>query len=193
MREKSISNIIISEIVGFIIFVILLTIAFVLMDYIKNPVYIETVTFFLNNLGLAITILVITIITKIFWKFNFPFNVPAPIFGAVLGIYITTYAYNLWELMESLMNTGISIPINLIYAIVFWIVILTGYINIFSMKKRKEIQKKLEIKLKKKDWVEWKDVENEFRLFLFNIGEAMNDCFEKDEPKKRTTKKRRKK
>ena len=193
MRDKSILHIIFSELFGFVIFIILLTAAFILGDYIKNPAYSVTVNFFMENLGLAITILIMSIISKIFWKLHFPFNIPAPIFSAVFGIYVTTYVYKLWELMESMMTVGIVIPINLIYAVVFWIVIITGYVSIFTKKKKREIEKRIEVKLKKKNWVEWKDVENEFRLFLYNIGKAMNDSFERTEEKRKTRRTRRSK
>jgi len=192
MKERSIIHIFFSRILGFLLFLILLGIANLLVKYIHNSVYIAIVNFLFDNLVLLIIILFISLLADIFWRFWFPFNLPAPILSAVSSIYMIKYIYNLWILIDSFVNTGITFQIGIIYKIVFWVVVIAGYINILirlgRIRGEAEEKKKEQAKTEK---IEWSDVGNEFRLFLYNIGKALNSIFSRKKAGEETKEKKK--
>jgi len=204
---RSIPRIIFSRIIGFIIFLILLAIANLLIPSINNNVYSDIVNFFNLNLILLLILTFIGLVNEIFWSFYFPFNIIAPITGSILSIYIITFIHHVYDFLEVYFIQNIVLPWQEIQIIVFWIVLITGYIIILirggkpredvyqavkrlreeRWERKKEILErkieKLDRRLGKKK-VEWEDVGNEFKIFFYNIGESLNNLFNKDKEKK---------
>jgi hypothetical protein len=181
MKEKSTAKIIVSSTISFLIFLILLSIANFLTQYIQNNYYTITIEFLINNLYLSFIIFFISLIADIFWNISFPFNIPAPIISAISSIFIITYLYRLWLLIESIINTSAYIPITTIYIIIFWVVIIGGYLKVLAkVGKWEEKNKEIKVdKKQKKEKVEWSEVGNEFKLALYNLGRALNNAFSK--------------
>ena len=173
MKDKSISKIIISRTISFLIFLILLAIATFLVPAINNYIYSQIINFLLRNISLSVIIFFISLIADIFWNIPFPLNLPAPIISAI------TYIYRLWLLIESIINMQVLLPIIPIYVLIFWLVIIFGYLRIFLNLLRKESAKE---KMKKTEKVEWHDIGQEFKLALYKIGKALNDALS---PKKK--------
>jgi len=205
---KSIPRIILSHIAGFIIFLILLAVANILIPSINNDIYINIIQFFNSNLIFLLLLTFIGMINEIFWSFYFPFNIFAPIFSSILSIYVITFIYKIWSLLDVYIKSTLIIPIDLIYAIVPLIVFIAGYITIIARhgkpaeewhRELKEMHKnrlerkrdKLKIKLEKvdkklgKNKVEWEDVGDEFRLAFYNLGKSFNELFDKKNNKKK--------
>ena len=188
MGKKSVGQIILSNIIGFLIFLILLAFASYLKQFFPNQVYINIVNFFINNLWLSFLIFIATLIAEIVWSFSFPFNIIAPILSAVTSIFIVQYLYNLWIFLNLFIGSGFEIQINTLFLFVFWAVIVVGYIILLSRAKERieeykeddeEDEDKEEEKPAKKDKsknrkkeISWDDVGAEFRQAFYNIGNA---------------------
>jgi hypothetical protein len=143
-------GIIISKIIGFLVFLIILAIANYLKVYITNEMYYTVIDFIIDNLWLSFLIFIATMIAEVFWVFSFPFNLPAPILSAISSVFIVSYIYRMWILVEGFTTTKIVIPIWAIYPLVFWIVLIVGYISIFLKLSKKKIKEKEVRKIKRK-------------------------------------------
>lgn len=201
---KSAAKIILSRIIGFLIFLIILIIANSLVLTFNNRVYTNIIGFFNSNLILLLIIFFLGILNEIFWSFYFPFNIIAPVISSILSVHIVTFIYNLWRLSEIYTKINFNIPIRSIYVPVVFIVLIAGYITILARhgkprrewaekmkesisdrlerKKERLMRKidKIDKKMKRKhENVEWKDVGNEFKLVFYNLGRSINSLFRK--------------
>ncbi len=205
---KSAPKIIISRIIGFIIFLILLVIANVLIPVFNSNVYSDIVNFFNSNIILLLMLTLVGLINEIFWSFYFPFNIIAPITGSILSAYIITFIHRFFDFLNTYFPSSIILPWQTIQFIVFWIVLIAGYLTILirqgkpredwheEMKKwheqrwerkREKLKKKMEKldrKLGKKQ-MKWEDVGNEFKHLFYNIGKSINNLFDKDKKKRK--------
>lgn len=193
---KSVPKIIISRIIGFIIFLILLVVANALIPAFNSNVYSDIINFFNLNIILLFILTLIGLINEIFWSFYFPFNIIAPITGSVLSIYIVTFIHRGFDFLNTYFPSDIILPWQTIQSLVFWMVIIVSYLIILirqgkpkedwheEMKKWHEQrwERKRE-KLKKK--MEWEDVGNEFKHLFYNIGRSINNLFDKDKKKRK--------
>ncbi len=179
-------HIVLMKVCGFLFFLILLAIANIVTVKINNSVYTGVVMFFNRNITFLFFMTLIGMINELFWNFHFPFNIPAPLTGGVLGIYIVMFFYRVWNFLNLYINLSINLPMGLIYLIVFLSTVVLGYMTILSRqgKPREEWKQELRRRHEKmrkerkgKD-VEWKEVENEFRLVFYNIGRSINKLFE---------------
>ena len=205
---RSIPHIIISRIIGFIIFLIILGIANFFIPNVPSKIYADAVNFFNSILLLLVLLMFVWMINEIFWNFYFPFNAIAPITSAVLGVYVVMFLYKFWNFIDDYIHSGINVPINSIYTAVALLSLIIGYIVILvrggksrevsdehwkkwheNRLKRKE--ERLERKVERIDRklgtkkVEWDDVGHEFKLFFYNISSGLNRLFEGDKKKKR--------
>lgn len=198
---KSVSKIIISRIIGFIILLILLVIANILIPIFNNSLYSSIITFFNTNIILLLMLTLAGLINEIFWSFYFPFSIVAPITGAILSIYIILFIHKLFDFLSIYIQPDLVLPWQAIQSVVFWIVIIAGYFIILIRqgkpkqewcekvekwheqrweRKREKLNKKIEKldrKLGKKKF-EWEDVGDEFKTLFYNIGNSLNSLFE---------------
>ncbi len=165
---KSIFKIIIGRTIGFIIFLILLGIANLFQF---SELYNNIIDFFIRNLLLIFILFALGMINDIFWIYKY--NILAPIVSALLSIFIVTFIYRMFNFLEPYLGFNISLPISLIYAIVFIAVLIGGYVTIITRLVTKPKGKK----------IEWSDVGNEFKLFFYSLGKELNT-----KPKKRKKK-----
>jgi predicted PurR-regulated permease PerM len=201
---KSIPRIIISKLIGFLIFLILLAVANILIPYINSGIYTSFVEFFNANITILAIITLIGLVNGVFWSFYFPFNTIAPLISAILSMYIITFIYRFWTLLDKYTGLNVSItspifPIYLIYILVFFIVLISGYITILARhgKPKGEWEERWENKLERKKerlerkidkidrkmrrkGVEWDEIGDEFKLFFYNIGKGLNSLFKKN-------------
>ena len=204
---KSVPHIIISRIIGFIIFLILLAIANALIPAINSSIYSDIVNFFNMSLVLLLILMFIGMINDIFWSFYFPFNIVAPIIGSILSIYTVIFIHRFFDFLANYFPSSIVMPWQTIQYLVFWIVLIAGYIIILIRKgkprediygavkrlreerwerKKEKLERKMEKidrKLGKKK-VEWNDVGNEFKTLFYNIGKSFNNMFERGNKKR---------
>jgi len=180
---KKISKIVVSGIIGFVIFLILLGIANYLTRYISIDFYADIVLFFNDNLLILSILFILGILSEIFWALFFPFNLIAPVTSAIFWVYILTFIYRFWIFLDYYAETGIIFPIDILYKAVFLLVLFVGYIIILARLEYKEEKESLEKKKEKEETekevkkVEWKDIGSEFKLALYNLGRALNRAF----------------
>lgn len=172
--KKKISSLVLEKTIPFGIFIIGLLIMNLFMKNMPSPIPL-IVSFFNANIYLFLILFFLGILTDLFWNIKFPLNIFAPISSSVLSIFIIAFFYNLWNFVDSFINSGITIPINLIYIIVFLITLISGYVRIFAQKtvKGKDVKKSKGKKYKLK----WEDVGEEFKLVFYNIAHGLNKLF----------------
>ncbi|MBD3252642.1 hypothetical protein GF386_02835 [Candidatus Pacearchaeota archaeon] len=169
MTKKTL-GVIISGIGVFIGFLVILGIAN-LMTYIIDGVgFVSVVEFFNSNLGFLILIAVIGFANEILWVLRFPFNLVAPVFSSGLGVLILIFFSRFWIFIKDYFELSVVLPFKSVYAVVGFLVLIIGYIIIFSregkvkkqkQKKEEEIQEKKEMKEKIKELDEKvKDINN---------------------------------
>jgi len=196
---KPAQKIILSKIIGFLVFLILLVAANISIPYMENDVYTGVVGFFNANIILLMTITFIGMLNDLLWSFKIPFNMPAPLTSGVLSMFVITFFYRVWLFIEGYLNTGVKFSIWGIYIIVFLIAVISGYVTILLRlgKSQRRLQKEWENKLKeikknekkfekhKGKNVVWEEVVNEFKLVLYNIGKSINNLFEESKKRKK--------
>jgi len=198
---KSVFKIIISNIGGFIIFLIILAIANIIMPYIPSTIYADVVGFFNANIMLFLLMMFISMVNDIFWIFYFPFNILAPITSASLSIFVVVFFYRVWNFLNNYIKADITVPAGM-YTPVALLVLLIGYILILARRgkpreayekwvdKRAEAEKYSKAARKRPaDEIDWDDVGNEFKLFFYNIGRSINKGFEKEKQKEKKKRK----
>jgi hypothetical protein len=194
--SRSVAHIVISRIGGFVFFIVLLAFANMFVPGIQNQVFTGIVDFFNSSVLLLLAITFIGMVNEIFWKSGLPVIMLAPISGSVLAVYMIKFMYSLWQFLDaSYFKVNAAIPIYAIYAIAVALALVVGYLVVFlsggeppeelrdrMREMRHEKWKKREEKMAarvKKEKVEWEDVGDEFKLFLYNVGKAFNSIFEK--------------
>jgi hypothetical protein len=179
---------------GFIVFIILLSVASFVVPNISNSVYSDVIQFFNANVAIFFILFFIGMINEIFWSFYFPFNIIAPITSSVLSIFVISFFYKVWLFIDGYVHTNAYIPITMIYPIVIILTFIIGYVIIFTRGARR-FGEKIEVVSKRKERrtkrTEWEDVGEEFRQAFYNLGRAINDSFEKKEKEIRKRRSRR--
>ena len=113
--------------------------------------------------------------------FGFPVNFPSPILNALGGVYFLVFLFKIFFFAEEII--GFKFPLvftvfqPLVYVVVFFIILVVGYVKIFkAIKPKKEIKKKTGIKEKEEREKKKKEKEEE-------------EMKEKEEREKKTKKK----
>lgn len=189
------TGIIFKRTIGFILFVIFLSIANFLVAYSQNQIYFNIVNFFNTNMILFLILFLMGTINEIFWNLIFPFNLIAPATSSILALIIVTLIYKIWRFVNVYLNSSIIIPINAIYVIVAIAVFIFGYLSVMiegwrlnrGYEEEKTHKQKLKIKqklqTKRRSNLGWADVGYQFKLMLYNLGDTLNRSF--DQKKKR--------
>ncbi len=204
-KTKSIVWILASNLVAFGIFLTLLGSLNVLAKFVDDAVFHQVVELLNDNIGLILTLFIIFLIGNIFGSLFFPFNLPAPLINAVGGMFLITFIFRVFELIDSLIDENFFQNIEefsfLIYPVVFIIVIVGGYITIFDhviteeRRKKKIFAESTEKKLEREtpsesEYTEreseektWEDVGNEFKEMLFDIFHNIRKSVNKEKKK----------
>jgi hypothetical protein len=214
MEEKSILKIIFSRITGFIVFLILLGISFLIAPHVQSRVYFDIVSFFYSNIWLLTIIMVIGLINEIMWSFSFPFNIIAPLTGGALSLYVVIFIYRILQLIGIQHIVDLSLPV--IMAIVFAIAIIGGYaliaIRFFRVfrssdktyfavvKERDALKKELasvkedcDEEVNEKHREEWEEFGNRLRNSFRKGSRALKEAFSTDEEQPEESEKNKKK
>lgn len=204
-KTKSIVWILASNLVAFGIFLTLLGSLNVLAKFVDDAVFHQVVELLNDNIGLILTLFIIFLIGNIFGSLFFPFNLPAPLINAVGSMFLITFIFRVFELIDSLIDENFFQNIEefsfLIYPVVFIIVIVGGYITIFDhviteeRRKKKIFAESTEKKLEREtpsesEYTEreseektWEDVGNEFKEMLFDIFHNIRKSVNKEKKK----------
>lgn len=198
---RSVFRIILSNIAGFIFFLIILAVANILLKYIPSAIYADVVKFFNANIILFLVMMLISMVNDIFWSFYFPLNILAPVSSALLSIFIIVFFYRVWDFLNSYIQSDVAIPGGM-YTPVALLVLVVGYTLILArrgrpreayekwLEQKEVVQKKTEAASKRPEKeIDWEDIGDEFKLFFYNLAKSMNKGFERKKDNKGKKKK----
>ena len=192
MKQNGTSKVFFSKIVGLLLFLVILAVANLLIPFINNEIYFKTVHFFNDNLLFLVILSVIFLISALFDALFFPFNLPAPIFNAIGGVLVAVFVFRIFGFIDLVGKIDVFRNLSLIaypiYFLVFVFVVIFGYIGIFARLFKIGFEEKTQYKkpkIKKEQNIEWIDVGNQFKLFLYNVGKVMNESFSKKKKNKK--------
>jgi len=135
-RSRSIPWIVASRLLGIVIFLIVLAVARAAAFTSGNALFSTLVDFFYANLGLIIFIGILFLVAECFGVLIFPLNLPAPLFNAIASIFLVSFILRLLEVINGYYGLEI-LPILdvlevLLYPLLFILVLIAGYYEIFS-------------------------------------------------------------
>jgi hypothetical protein len=198
-RNKPLSWVFVSRMIGIICFLIFVVLANILKFYVSNLVYQSGVVFLNENFWLFILIAIIFLVADLFGAFPFPLNLPAPIIRAFGSVFCIAVIQIVFQWVDGISGTTLYqffwLTSFILVPLVFLIVLASGY---YEIMRQLWWQPKLEhetgsdtIVLQKEppgqesqtisDVKSWEEIGVEFRLMLFDIIHR----FREDIPKKR--------
>jgi hypothetical protein len=185
-------HIVLSKLFGFIFFLILLAVANIIIPNVNNGAYTSSILFFNANITILFLITFVGMINELFWNFEFPFNILAPLTGGALAVVVIMFFYQMWIFLNQYINADISVPINILYIVIASLVVVFGYLSILLRRgktkegeEKRKVKEKREFKETRRKRLDWEDVEQEFKLFFYNIGKSINRLFESKKKRKR--------
>jgi len=139
MRQiKSVAAVLFSRLIGFILFLIIIALLNFLVPYIANITFTAVVNFLNQNIWIMILFSILIACGELFSVLTLPFNLPYPLFNAIGSLFLIKFLFNILIFVNNqLIRVNVpSIGITLdtlfiiIAAIVFLIVLVTGYVKI---------------------------------------------------------------
>lgn len=188
-RNKSLSWVFVSRMIGIICFLIVIVLAKILSNFSTfGGIFQKAVDGILfANFWLLLLIVIILFIADIFWAFPFPLNLPAPIIRAFGSAFCIAFILNVFSWMDEISGTTLYhffwLTTFLLVPLVFLIVLTSGY---YEIMRKLWWQPKLEHETGSDTLVfhevspdqatqtvsegkSWEEIGFEFRLMLFDI------------------------
>jgi len=182
-KKKSVLGVVLTNIGGLLLFFVVLALANIFLSGISNEVFRNALDFINKNLGLIILFSIFFFFAELCYIFILPFNLPYPIFNAMAGFLLVIFIFRIFSMIEKVSDVNLFPLINfkfIVATFVFFIVLIVGYVRIFTPKRKVVREKKTKEKKKKsKDKTEWQDVSEEFRLMLLDIITRIRSSFKK--------------
>lgn len=132
-------KIILSKLVGFLIFILLIGLLNLLTLFITYPVYQSAVDVINASLWTLIALGLLFTVAEIFWALDYPWDIPAPFFSAVSSMFLISFIITLLEF--ALGQDFLGGLEWIIYVIVFLIVLISGFMKIYAEYKRRNKRK----------------------------------------------------
>lgn len=183
-KKRTALYVITSNILGILFFLLGIYILNILTGYIQNDIFYQVVIFLNNNILLILIMSLFFFIADLFEAFIFPINLPAPIFNAIASVFLLSFIGKLFFLIDQIANINIypifSPFLIIFYPIIFLIVLIVGYVNIFADLLRSEKSKKKPKKVKpkkkpSKKQKSWEDVGEEFKMLLSDTIQKLRE------------------
>jgi hypothetical protein len=134
-KERSVGRIIISRLIGLLVFIILLGIANIIAGLVNQNTFNDIINFLNSNFRLVLLFSILFLIGEIFNNLEFPFDLPAPIFNAFGAVLLTEFIFSLLAIPYLLNHVEVTLMLGRLYGIaipaVFLAVIVFGYMSIF--------------------------------------------------------------
>lgn len=182
-KKQSPMRIVIYDLVSFLVFLIILGILNASLDYFGNNILNEVVRLLNNNIWLILVFSIIFTIGEVFGALRFPSNLPAPIFNAIGSIFLLNFLFKIFALVGTLSEidtfNAISNVFPLLYPIIFLLVLLGGYISIFTNISWDHPKKKTSAP-KTKEERSWDDVGNEFKEMLYEAFHSARESIKQN-------------
>ncbi len=182
--KRSLPGVVVSGLIGILIFLVLLVIFGYLASYYHSEVFMGLVALLVNNLGLVLTASVLFIVADIFYTFRFPFSIPGPLLSGLGSLFVVSLLFIILDFFDQAYSLGISVMFlkfrYLIYPLVFFIVIIAGYARILSPDSTRctASEKEARHDTASPPIRSWDEVGNEFRQaiydFFHRIREELN-------------------
>lgn len=139
-KDRSVTWILVSGLSGILIFLILLGVLGYFSGSFAAPIP-AIIDFLYDNAALIVFFSLIFIVADIFGTFPFPANLPGPIFSAIGSVLLLSFIFHIFAFVYQ-PYAPIPYPLDLIafilYPLVFIIVLIAGYVHIFSRLAEKE-------------------------------------------------------
>ena len=182
-KKQSPMRIVLYDLVSFLVFLIILGILNASLDYFDNNILNEVVRLLNNNIWLILVFSIIFTIGEVFGALRFPSNLPAPIFNAIGSIFLLNFLFKIFALVGTLSEidtfNAISNVFPLLYPIIFLLVLLGGYISIFTNISWDHPKKKTSTP-KTKEERSWDDVGNEFKEMLYEAFHSARESIKQN-------------
>jgi len=152
---KSIAGVLFSRLIGFLIFILVMGLLNILVPYVDNITYTTVISFLNSNLWVIILFSLLMAGGELFSVLMPPFNLPFPLFNAIGSIFLIKFFFNIFVFVDTqLINVsipGVRITLKqlfiIIAAIVFLIVLISGYVKLlvemYSDKQESSSEKKV--------------------------------------------------
>lgn len=186
-KKKSIIKIVFLRLFGILLFLGMVYALNYIARFITAESFTLTLEFLNDNVSKVVVMAVFFMIGELFFAFLFPANLPAPIFAAVGSSILISFILSTFSLIDRIIGTDIAYPFYkisfIIYPAVILIVIVTGYVMIFSKvfgeARAKEAEKTEKVKKPKKEGKTWKEIGENFRDMLDEMIDKIRDSLTK--------------
>ncbi len=179
--KKSPVGIIFGKVIGFLLFLIFLSLALSCAPRLNSPLVTAFLQFLNQNIGLILLYSAIFMVGELCSLFIFPFNLIAPPVNAIASLYLVGFIFLFLEFLEQQLSIAI-IPFPsfkpLITSLVFLIVLVVGIVKAFTglipcdtKSKSKSETRKPTPKSKARrshDHPDWSDIGQELRLTILD-------------------------
>ncbi|MBN2014736.1 MAG: hypothetical protein JW778_06110 [Candidatus Altiarchaeota archaeon] len=162
-KRKSVPWIVFSRLLGLLCFILVVYLMNVLAPAVKEPIFHQVLALVNDNLVLLVLMSLIFLIGEVFNALPFPIDLAAPPFNAVGAILLLVFLFNIFELIDVLTGEDVSPVFRgfslILYPLVFFIVLVVGYVGVFRHLLPELVKPKEEIPPGKS----WSEVREEFR------------------------------
>lgn len=183
-KNRSPMQILVVRLIALFVILLLLAVSNIILASAGVVLPDSIVSFFKNNLVLLTVMILVFMLGEVFNYLRFPLNLPAPVFNATAAVMLTAFIYNLFDLVEAIIDRKLFTTLRLlsyiIYPLIFSIVFIMGYLTIFSnfRKERDKMQKTKKKKAEKPgededDSIQWEDIGREFRALVYDFIQLM--------------------
>ncbi len=133
---NSIVKLLISRLIGFLVFLLLMLTLNILINYTTVPIFNEFITFLNNHLVFMSWIALLLVLGEIFILLKYPFNIPYPMFNSTGALLVVYFFADFFMFLMTYSQTQINFPFDTLFLIagilVFFIVLIVGYYKIFT-------------------------------------------------------------
>jgi hypothetical protein len=128
----------------------------------------------MDNLTLIITMGIVFMVADIFLSFRYPFNLPGPLISGLGSLLVVSLIFILLDFFDRWYGPGMSAMFlnfkTIFYLLVFFIVVITGYVRIFSPETGRDDVPNAESDSQASPvCTSWGDVGNEIRQAIFDL------------------------
>lgn len=163
-RKRSIPWIVFSRLLGLLCFLSVVYLMNFFAPAVKEPLFHQSLALVNDNLVLLVLMSLVFLIGEAFNALPFPIDLAAPPFNALGAVLLLVFLFDIFELIDVLMEESISSAFRglslILYPLVFFIVLVAGYVGVFRhLIPEVGVKPKEEISHDKS----WSEVREEFR------------------------------
>jgi hypothetical protein len=133
---RRIDNILLKGLLGIFLLILIGVSANFFAGIVENESLLLVLNMIGDNLILLLVISIFFLVAELLFALRFPFSLPAPVFNAVGSVLVVSFIFNLFYLVDDLVGRvifGFLTPVSwLVYFLVFVIVLIVGFIRVFS-------------------------------------------------------------